>query len=193
MDRKSEQMSDNNIPEFIRSIRTDIGFNLVDIYQQAQKAIATLKPDQYSGVLQVTRERAQQDYQAGKLDMIAASKIFLTVLQLSYEVKDFESQIITLSNLGLMFQNARAYDVAITFASEGIRISYKHNLLEMKLKALNVLSLVYTNTSETERRIEVMKEVAEIYGKLGQTDKQAEIQGLIQQTREFMDIFEKSE
>ncbi|MHA1424321.1 MAG: hypothetical protein ACTSSD_19790 [Candidatus Thorarchaeota archaeon] len=186
-------MSDNNIPEFIRSIRTDIGFNLVDIYQQAQKAIATLKPDQYSGVLQVTRERAQQDYQAGKLDLIAASKIFLTVLQLSYEVKDFESQIITLSNLGLMFQNARAYDVAITFASEGIRISYKHNLLEMKLKALNVLSLVYTNTSETKRRIEVMEEVAEIYGKLGQTDKQAEIQGLTQQTRDFMDIFEKSE
>lgn len=184
-------MSDREIPQFIREIRADMGFSLVDLYQQAQKAIATLSPDQYQGALLVTRERAQQDYQAGKLDLIPASKIFLSVLELSYAVDDYESQIITLSNLGLMFQNARAYDVAIVFASEGIRIAYKYNLLELKLKALNVLSLVYTNTSQTERRIEVMEEVAATYEKLGQMDKKAEIEGLIKQTREFMAIFEK--
>ena len=66
----------------------------------------------------------------------------------------------------------------------------QHNLLEQKLTALNVLSLVYTNTSQTERRIEVMEEVAEIYGKLGQMDKKAEIEGLIEQTKEFMALFE---
>ena len=186
-------MPENDIPEYIQSIRTDLGFNLVDLYQQAQKAIATLTPDQYSGALQVTRARAQQDYQAGKLDIIKGSKIFLSVLQLSYEVKDFESQIITLSNLGLMFQNARAYDVAIIFATEGIRIAYKHNLLEMKLKALNVLSLVYTNTMESQKQIEVMEEVAEIHGKLGQMDKKAEIEALIKAKKEFMAILGKSE
>ena len=184
-------MPENYIPGLIQSIRTDMGFSLVELYQQAQKAIATLTPDQYSGALLVTRERAQQDYQAGKLDLIAGSKIFLSVLQLSYEVKDYESQIITLCNLGLMYQNARAYDVAIIFATEGIRIAYKHNLLEMKLKALNVLSLVYTNTMESEKRIEVMEEVAATYEKLGQLEKKAEIEGLIKQTREFMAIFEK--
>ncbi|TFG28032.1 hypothetical protein EU528_11810 [Candidatus Thorarchaeota archaeon] len=184
-------MSDNEIPEFIREIRKDMGFDLVELYQQAQKAIDTLTPDQYEGALLVTRERAQQDYQAGKLDLIAASKIFLSVLQLSYIVNDFESQIITLSNLGVMYQNSRAYDVAIIFATEGIKIAYQHNLLELKLKALNVLSLVYTNTSQSEKRIEVMEEVAATYGKLGQMDKKAEIEGLIKQTREFMAIFEK--
>ena len=184
-------MSDSEIPQFIREIRTDMGFSLVEIYQQAQKAVATLTPDQYQGALLVTRERAQQDYQAGKLDLIPASKIFLSVLQLSYEVKDFESQIVTLCNLGLMYQNARAYDVAIIFATEGIKIAYRHNLLELKLKALNVLSLVYTNTSQSEKRIEVMEEVAATYEKLGQMDKKAEIEGLIKQTREFMAIFEK--
>lgn len=186
MVQEIQKMPENDIPEYIRLIRTDMGFNLVDLYQQAQKAIATLTPDQYSGALQVTRERAQQDYQAGKLDLIPACKIFLSVLELSIKVKDFESQIITLSNLGLMFQNARAYDVAIIFATEGIRISYKHNLLEMKLQALKVLSLVYTNTKQSEKRIEVMEEVAETHGKLGQMDKKAEIEGLIKQSREFM-------
>jgi len=184
-------MSENNIPQFIQNIRTDMGFSLVDLYQQAQKAIATLSPDKYLGVLQVTRERAQQDYQAGKLDLIPANKIFLTVLQLSYIVDDFESQIVTLCNLGLMYQNARTYDVAIIFATEGIRLAYKHNLLELKLKALNVLSLVYTNTTQTEKRIEVMEEVAATYEKLGQLDKKAEIEGLIKQTREFKAIFDK--
>lgn len=179
-------MPDTNIPEYIQSIRTDMGFNLVDLYKQAQKAISTLKPEQYSGALQVTRVRAEQDYQAGKLDLIKGSKIFLSVLQLSKEVKDFESEIITLCNLGLMFQNARAYDVAIIFASEGIRVAYKNNLLELKLKALNVLSLVYTNTNESQKQTEVMEEVADIYGKLGQMDKKAEIQGLIKAKREFM-------
>jgi hypothetical protein len=179
-------MPENDIPDYIHSIRTDMGFNLVDLYQQAQKAIATLTPDQYSGALQVTRARAQQDYQAGKLDLIPACKIFLSVLELSIKVKDFESQITTLCNLGLMFQNARAYDVAIIFA-----LSYKHNLLEMKLQALNVISLVYTNTSETEKRIEVMEEVANTYEKLGQMDKKAEIEGLIKQSRDFMAIFDK--
>ncbi|MCJ7817821.1 MAG: hypothetical protein MUP60_03120 [Candidatus Thorarchaeota archaeon] len=186
-------MPDSDIPEYIQSIRTDMGFNLVELYQQAQKAIATLKPEQYSGALQVTKARVEQDYQEGKLDLIKASKIFLSVLQLSIEVKDFESEIITLCNLGLMFQNERAYDVAIIFATEGIRIAYKHNLLELKLKALNVLSLVYTNTSEGKKRIEVMEEVAEIYGKLGQMDKKAEIEGLIKHTREFMALLGKSE
>ena len=184
-------MPENDIPQFIRSIPTDIGVNLVELYQHAQKAIATLTPDQYAGALQVTRERAQQDYQAGKLDLVKASTIFLSVLQLSYAVDDFESQIVTLCNLGLMYQNARAYDVAIIFASEGIRIAYKHNLLELKLKALNVISLVYTNTSQTEKRIEAMEEVAATYEKLGQMDKKAEIEGLIKQTRDFMAIFEK--
>ena len=185
-------MPENDIPEYIQSIRTDMEFNLVDLYQQVQKAIATLTPDQYSGALQVTRARAQQDYQAGKLELIPACKIFLSVLELSIRVKDIESQITTLCNLGLMFQNARAYDVAIIFASEGIRLSYKHNLLEMKLQALNVLSLVYTNTTQSEKRIEVMEEVAKTYGILGQMDKKAEIEGLIKQNREFMAILEKS-
>jgi len=179
-------MADNSIPEFIQSIRTDMGFSLVELYQQAQKAIATLTPDQYVGALHVTRERAQQDYQAGKLDLIAGSKIFLSVLQLSYEVEDYESQIITLCNLGLMYQNARAYDVAIIFATEAIRISYKQNLLELKLKALNVLSLVYTNTQQSKKQTEVMEEVAEIHGKLGQMEKKAEIEELIKAKREFM-------
>jgi hypothetical protein len=151
-------MSDADIPQFIREIQADIGFSLVDLYQQALKAIATLSPDKYQGVLQVTRERAQQDYQAGKLDLIPASKIFLTVLELSYLVEDYDSQIVTLCNLGLMFQNARAYDVAIIFATEGIKIAYKHNLLELKLKALNVLSLVYTNTGQSKKQTEVMEE-----------------------------------
>ena len=186
-------MPENDIPEYIQSIRTDLGFNIVDLYRQAQKAIATLTPDQYAGALQVTKARVQQDYQAGKLDLIPACKIFLSVLELSIKVKDFESEITTLCNLGLMFQNARAYDVAIIFATEGIRISYMHNLLEMKLKALNVISLVYTNTSETEKRIEVMEEVAETHGKLGQMDKKAAIEGLIKQNREFMAIFDKPE
>ncbi len=186
-------MPENDIPEYIQSIRTDMGFSLVDLYQQAQKAIATLTPNQYSGALEVTRVRAQQDYQAGKLDLIPACKIFFSVLELSIKVKDFESQITTLCNLGLMFQNARAYDVAIIFATEGIRLSYKHNLLEMKLKSLQVLSLVYTNTTQSEKRIEVMEEVAETHGKLGQMNKKAEIEGLIKQSREFMALFDKSE
>lgn len=184
-------MPENDIPQFILEIPTDIGFSVVDLYQQAQKAIATLSPDQYPGVLQVTQQRAEQDYQAGKLDLIPACKIFLSVLQLSYAVDNFESQIVTLCNLGLMFQNARANDAAILFATEGIRLAYKHNLPELKLKALNVLSLVYTNTSQSEKRIEVMEEVAAIYEKLGQMDKKAEIEGLIKQTREFMAIFDK--
>jgi tetratricopeptide (TPR) repeat protein len=184
-------MSDNDIPQFIREIQTDIGFSLVDLYQQAQKAIATLTPDKYQGVLHITRERAQQDYQAGKLDLIPASKIFLTVLQLSYLVDDYDSQIVTLCNLGLMFQNARAYDVAIIFATEGIKIAYKHNLLELKLKALNVLSLVYTNTGQSQKQTEVMEEVAEIHGKLGQMDKKAEIEALIKAKREFMELLGK--
>lgn len=184
-------MSDNDIPRFIREIRTDIGFSLVDLYQQGQKAIATLTPDKYQGVLQVTRERAQQDYQAGKLDLIPASKIFLTVLQLSYLVDDYDSQIVTLCNLGLMFQNARAYDMAIIFATEGIKIAYKHNLLELKLKALNVLSLVYTNTQQSQKQTEVMEEVADIHGKLGQMGKKAEIEALIKAKREFMELLGK--
>jgi len=128
-------MTEHNIPQFILEIPTDIGFSVIDLYQQAQKAIATLSPDQYPGVLQVTQQRAQQDYQAGKLDLIPACKIFFSVLQLSYAVDEYESQIITLCNLGLMFQNARAYDVAIIFATEAIKITYKQNLLELKLKA----------------------------------------------------------
>ena len=184
-------MSDIEIPQFIREIRTDMGFNLVEIYQQALKAIGTLTPDQYQGALLVTRERAQQDYQAGKLDLIPGTKIFLSILHLSYAVEDFDSQIITLCNLGLMYQNARAYDVAIIFATEGIKIAYKHNLLELKLKALNVLSLVYTNTQQSEKRHEVMEEVAETYGKLGQMDKKAEIEALLKQSREFMALFDK--
>jgi tetratricopeptide (TPR) repeat protein len=179
-------MPENDIPQFIKEIRTDMGFNVVELYQQAQKAITTLTPDQYEGALAVTRERVQQDYQAGKLDLIPATKIFLSVLQLSYKVNDFDSQIITLSNLGLMYQNARAYDVAITFVTEAIRISYKHNLLELKLKALNVLSLVYTNTQQSKKQTEVMEEVAEIHGKLGQMDKKAEMEALIKAKREFM-------
>lgn len=181
-------MSEHNIPQFILEIPTDIGFSMIDLYQQAQKAIATLSPDQYPGVLQVTQQRAQQDYQAGKLDLVAGSKIFLSVLQLSYAVDDYESQIITLCNLGLMFQNARAYEVAITFATEAIKITYKHNLLELKLKALNVLSLVYTNTQQSQKQTEVMEEVAEIHGKLGQMDKKAEIEALIKAKKEFMDL-----
>lgn len=184
-------MSDSEIPQFIREIRSELGFSLVEIYQQAQKAVATLTPDQYQGALLVTRERAQQDYQAGKLDLIAGSKIFLSVLQLSYEVEDYESQIITLCNLGLMYQNARAYDVAIIFATEGIKIAYRHNLLELKLKALNVLSLVYTNTMESQKQAEVMEEVAITYGKLGQMDKKAEIESLIKQKKEFMALLGK--
>lgn len=177
----------SDIPDFISEIRKDMGFDIVDLYQQARGVIeATLTPDQYSGALAVTRERAQQDYQAGKLDLVNGSKIFLTVLQLSNAVKDYESEIITLCNLGLMYQNAQAYDIAITFAAEAIKVAYKQNLLELKIKALNVLSLVYTNTSQTEKRIEVMEEVAEIYGKLGQMDKKAEIEGLIKHTKEFM-------
>jgi len=170
-------MPEHNIPQFILEIPTDIGFSVIDLYQQAQKAIATLKPDQYPGVLQVTQQRAQQDYQAGKLDLIPACKIFFSVLQLSYALDEYESQVITLCNLGLMFQNARAYDVAILFATEAIKITYKQNLLELKLKALNVLSLVYTNTTQTEKRIEVMEEVAATYEKLGQMDKKAETEG----------------
>lgn len=184
-------MSDIEIPQFIREIRKDMGFDVVEIYQQALKAIGTLKPDQYQGALIVTRERAQQDYQQGKLDLIPATKIFFSILHLSYAVNDLESQIITLSNLGLMYQNARAYDVALIFAFEGIKIAYKHNLLELKLKALNVVSLVYTNTQQTEKRHEVMEEVAEIHGKLGQMDKKAEIEALIKQSKEFMAIFDK--
>ena len=139
----------------------------------------------------MTRERAQRDYQAGKLDLLTASKIFFTVLQLSKAVEDYESEMVTLCNLGLMFQNARAYDIAIAFAAEAIKISYQYNLLEQKLTALNLLSLVYTNTMQTEKRIEVMEEVADIYGKLGQMDKRTEIEGLIKQTKEFMALFEK--
>ncbi len=173
-------------------MHTDTGLNLVDMYQQARNVISsTLTPDQYAGALVVTRERAQRDYQAGKLDLITASKVFFTVLQLSKAVEDHESEVISLCNLGLMFQNARAYDIAISFAAEAIKIAYQHNLLELKLKALNVLSLVYTNTSQTEKRIEVMEEVAEIYGKLGQLDKKAEIEGLIKQMKEFMALFDK--
>ncbi len=186
-------LTELEVPEFISSIRTDMGFNLVELYQQAQTAINTLDPAKYSDVLQITRAKAEQDYQAGKLDLIAASKLYFSILQLSYLVSDYESEVITLCNLGLMFQNARAYDVAIIFATEGIRSSYKHNLPEMKLKALQVLSLVYTNTSQTAKRIEVMEEVASTYEKLGQLDKKAEIEGLIQQTKEFMAIFEKPE
>ncbi|MGY5860360.1 MAG: hypothetical protein RTU63_13400 [Candidatus Thorarchaeota archaeon] len=181
-------MSESYIPQFILQIRTDMGFSLVDLYQQAQKAIATLSPDQYPGVLQVTQQRVEQDYQVGKLDLIPASKLFLTVLQLSYAVKDFESQIITLCNMGLMFQNARAYDVAIIFATEAIKITYQQNLLELKLKALNVLSLVYTNTQQSQKQTEVMEEVAEIHGKLGQMDKKAELEALIKAKREFMEL-----
>jgi len=185
-------MNNDEIPDYIREMRTDTGLNLGELYQQARDVInSTLTPDQYAGALAVTRERAQRDYQAGKLDLLTASKIFFTVLQLSKAVEDYESEVITLCNLGLMFQNARAYDIAITFAAEGIKTAYQHNLLEQKLKALNVLSLVYTNTSQTEKRIEVMEEVANIYGKLGQMDKKAEIEGLIQQTKEFMALFEK--
>jgi hypothetical protein len=184
-------MPKNNVPQFIREIRKDMGFDLVEIYQQAQKAIDTLSPDQYAGALYVTREKAQQDYQAGKLDLIPACRIFLSILELSYEVKDFDSQIVTLSNLGLMFNNARAYDVAIIFATEGIKIAYQNNLLELKLKALNVLSLVYTNTQQNEKRHEVMEEVAETYGKLGQMDKKAEIEALIKQSKDFMALFNK--
>ena len=184
-------MPEHNIPQFILEIPTDIGFSVIDLYQQAQKAIATLSPDQYPGVLQVTQQRAQQDYQAGKLDLIPACKIFFTVLQLSYAVDDYESQVITLCNLGLMFQNARAYDVAITFATEAIKITYKQNLLELKLKALNVLSLVYTNTQQSEKQTEVMEEVAEIHGKLGQMDKKAELEALIKAKKEFMELLGK--
>lgn len=185
-------MNNDDIPDYIREMRTETGISLVDMYQQAQNVInSTLNPDQYAGALVVTRERAQRDYQAGKLDLITASKVFFTVLQLSRAVEDYESEIITLCNLGLMFQNARAYDIAITFAAEAIKIAYHHNLLEQKLTALNVLSLVYTNTMQSEKRIEVMEEVADIYGKLGQTDKKAEIEGLIKQTKEFMALFEK--
>jgi len=185
-------MPNNDIPDYIREMRTDTGLNLVDMYQQARDVInSTLTPDQYTGALVVTRERAQQDYQAGKLDLVTASKIFFTVLQLSKAVKDYDSEIITLCNLGLMFQNARAYDIATTFAAEAIKVAYQHNLLELKLKALNVLSLVYTNTMQSEKRIEVMEEVADIYEKLGQMDKKAEIEGLIKQSKEFMALFEK--
>ncbi|MFW9843506.1 MAG: hypothetical protein ACFFEV_02905 [Candidatus Thorarchaeota archaeon] len=179
-------MSDIEIPQFIREIRKDMGFDPVEIYQQALKAIDTLSPDQYQGALIVTRERAQQDYQQGKLELIPATKIFFSILHLSYAVNDYESQIITLSNLGLMFQNARAYDVAIAFVTEAIKISYTHNLLELKLKALNVLSLVYTNTQQHHRQTEVMEEVAEIHGKLGQMDKKAEIEALIKTKKDFM-------
>ena len=180
-------MPENYIPDLIGSIQTDSKFALEDSYQQALSVIAkTLTPNEYPSALVVTRERAQQDYQAGKLDLPTASKIFLTVLHLSIEVEDYDSQIITLCNLGLMFQNARAYDEAIIFAREGIRISYKHNLLELKLKALNVLSLVYTNTQQSHKQTEVMEEVAEIHGKLGQMDKKEEIEALIKAKREFM-------
>ncbi len=184
-------MSESEIPQFIKLIRKDMGFDLVELYQHAQKAISTLKPDQYAEALHVTRTRAQQDYQAGKLDLIKASVIFLSVLDLSYKVKDYDSQIITLCNLGLMYQNARAYDVAIIFATEGISIAYDQNLLERKLDALNVLSLVYVNTQETEKRMDVMQEVAETYGKLGQMDKKAEIEGQIKQLKEFMALLGK--
>ncbi len=139
----------------------------------------------------MTRTRAQQDYQAGKLDLVQASVLFLSVLELSYRVKDYESQIITLCNLGLMYQNARAYDVAIIFASEGISIAYEHNLLERKLDALKLLSLVYTNTVQPEKRMDVMEEVAETYGNLGQLDKKAEIEGQIKQLKEFMALLGK--
>ena len=185
-------MLNDDIPDYIREMRTDTGLSLVDMYQQAREVInSTLTPEQYAGALSVTRERAQRDYQAGKLDLLTASKVFLTVLQLSKAVEDYESEITTLCNLGLMFQNAKAYDIAITFAAEAIKIAYQHNLLEQKLTALNVLSLVYTNTNQTEKRIEVMEEVADIYGKLGQMDKKAEIEGLIKQTKEFKALFEK--
>ncbi|MFW9918154.1 MAG: hypothetical protein ACFFED_00995 [Candidatus Thorarchaeota archaeon] len=184
-------MSDSEIPQFIKLIRKDMGFDPVEMYQHAQKAITTLKPDQYVDALHVTRTRAQQDYQSGKFDLVQATVIFLSVLELSYKVKDYDSQIITLCNLGLMYQNARAYDVAIIFASEGISIAYEHNLLERKLDALNVLSLVYTNTQESEKRMDVMEEVAETYGKLGQMDKKAEIQGQITQLKEFMALLGK--
>jgi hypothetical protein len=132
-----------------------------------------------------------QDYRAGKLDLTQATLLAFSILQLGYNLNDYESQIITLSNLGLIYQNARAYDVALDFASEGIRIAYKHNLLEAKLKALNVISLVYTNTMQGQKQTEVMQEVAEIYGKLGQMDKKAELEALIKQKRDFMALLEK--
>ncbi|MBN2229524.1 MAG: hypothetical protein JW779_07990 [Candidatus Thorarchaeota archaeon] len=185
-------MSKNEIPEYIQSLRTDLGFDFVDLYQQGQRVIATVSPEQYSYVLELTKARVEQDYQAGKLDLITASTIFLTVLQLSNEVEDLESQIITLCNLGIMYQNSRAYDVALTFAAEAIKIAHKHNLLEMKLKALQVVSLVYTNTSESQKHIDVLEEVAKIYGKLGQLDKKAEIEAQIKQFKEFMAILGRS-
>lgn len=185
-------MSSSEVPQFIKEIKTDTGYSLVDLYEQALKFFSKIPQDQYGNMLQVSRERAQRDYQAGKLDLIEGTTIFFLVLHLSYVVKDFESQIITLSNLGLMYQNARAYDVAIAFAAEGIKVAYRQNLLELKLKPLNVLSLVYTNTMESEKQTEVMEEVAEIYGELGQIDKKAEIDGLIKQKKEFMKLLGKS-
>ena len=185
-------MSASEVPQFIREIKTDTGSSLADLYEQALKIFAQISPDQYRNTLHLSRERAQQDYQAGKLDLIKGTTIFFLVLHLSYAVEDFESQIITLSNLGLMYQNARAYDVAIAFAAEGIKIAYRQNLPELKLKVLNVLSLVYTNTMESEKQTEVLEEVARIYGKLGQMGKKAEIEGLIKQKKEFMKVLGKS-
>jgi hypothetical protein len=185
-------MVDSDIPDFIKEMPTDIGFSLENLYQEARGVInSTLTPDQYAGALTITQERAQQDYQAGKLDLVNASKIFLTVYQLSKAVENHESEIITLCNLGLMYQNARAFDIAINFAAEAIKITYKHNLLELKLKALNVLSLVYTNTQQSEKQTEVMEEVAAIHGKLGNMEKKAEIEELIKAKKEFMELLGK--
>ena len=56
---------------------------------------------------------------------------------------------------------------------------------------LKIISLVYTNTQQSEKRHEVMEEVAETHGKLGQMDKKAEIEALIKQSKDFMAIFDK--
>lgn len=186
-----EKMSDSEVPQYIKSITADLGFDIVALYQQVQSHNESLKSKDYKQVLQILQVKFGQDYGAGKLDLIQAVSVAFSILQLSYTLNDYESQIVTLSNLGLIFQNARAYDVALIFAAEGIPIAYKHNLLEAKLKALKIISLVYTNTQQTEKRIEVMEEVAEIHGKLGQMDKKAEIEGLIKHSREFMAIFDK--
>ena len=182
-------MSDKEIPQYIRSLPTNLGFNFVLSYKLGQDAIATLTPDKYSEVLGLTIELATKEFMTGKLE--SAVSLFLTVVQLSEKINDYGSLVVTFSNLGIAFQNVRIYDVSLAFAKEGYRIAVEHNLLELKLKVLKVISLVYTNTQQREKRMEVMEEVAETHGKLGQMDKKAEIEGLIKRSREFMAILDK--
>ena len=179
----------DDIPQYIQDLPTNLGFNFVEFYRQGQDAVATLPPESYSEVMGVTIALADKEFKAGKLD--AACKLFLTVAQLSEKAGDYNSLIITLSNLGIIFQNARAYDVAKVFANEGCRIADEHNLLEMKLKALQVLSLTYTNTQEREKHMETMERAAEIHGQLGQHDQKEQILAQVRHLREFMGLLDK--